>query len=423
MKEDTTVIPFRHADSVEDPLTELAREGARRMLAEALKAEADAFVASFADELLSDGRQRVVRHGYGPERSIQTGIGAIDVRRPKVRDRALGQPEGRRVRFTSNILPRWARRSKSLDALLPVLYLRGISTGDFQEALGALLGPDAPNLSPGVISRLTAGWDQEHETWQRRDLSARRHVYIWADGVYLQARMEPQAECILVIIGATPEGKKELLGFQVGLRESTQSWRELLVDIKARGLAMAPEIAVGDGAMGFWTALDEVFPGTRHQRCWFHKLSNVLNKFPKSMAPAVKSDLQNIHHAPTRADAVAAVETFTEKYEVKYAPAVACLIKDIDALLAFYDFPAEHWDHLRTANPVESVFATVRHRTVRTKGALSQKTVKLMVFKLVQAASKTWRRLNGRNQLPKLIEGIKFADGIAVNDAAETSAA
>jgi len=423
MKEDTTVIPYRHADSVEDPLTELAREGARRMLAEALKAEADAFVASFADELLSDGRQRVVRHGYGPERSIQTGIGAIDVRRPKVRDRALGQPEGRRVRFTSNILPRWARRSKSLDALLPVLYLRGISTGDFQEALGALLGPDAPNLSPGVISRLTAGWDQEHETWQRRDLSARRYVYIWADGVYLQARMEPQAECILVIIGATPEGKKELLGFQVGLRESTQSWRELLVDIKARGLAMAPEIAVGDGAMGFWKALDEVFPGTCHQRCWFHKISNVLNKFPKSMAPAVKSDLQNIHHAPTRADAVAAVETFTEKYEAKYAPAVACLIKDIDALLAFYDFPAEHWDHLRTANPVESVFATVRHRTVRTKGALSQKTVKLMVFKLVQAASKTWRRLNGRNQLPKLIEGIKFADGIAVNDAPETSAA
>ena len=423
MKEDTTVIPFRHADSVEDPLTELAREGARRMLAEALKAEADAFVASFADELLSDGRQRVVRHGYGPERSIQTGIGAIDVRRPKVRDRALGQPEGRRVRFTSNILPRWARRSKSLDALLPVLYLRGISTGDFREALSALLGPDAPNLSPSVISRLTTGWENEHETWQRRDLSARRYVYIWADGVYLQARMEPEAECILVIIGATPEGKKELLGFQVGIRESAQSWRELLVDIKARGLAMAPEIAVGDGAMGFWKALDEVFPGTRHQRCWFHKISNVLNKFPRSMAPAVKSDLQNIHHAETRADAVAAVETFREKYGVKYAPAVTCLTKDVDALLAFYDFPAEHWDHLRTSNPVESVFATVRHRTVRTKGALSQKTVKLMVFKLVQAASKTWRRLNGRNQLPKVIEGIKFTDGVAVLDTTETSAA
>jgi putative transposase len=423
MKEDTTVIPFRHADSIDDPLTEIAREGARRMLAEALKAEADAFVASFAGEVLPDGRQRVVRHGFGPERSVHTGIGAIDVRRPKVRDRAPSGSDTARVRFSSSILPRWARRSKSLDALLPVLYLRGISTGDFQEALSAILGPEAPNLSPGVISRLTAGWEQEHEAWQRRDLSARRYLYIWADGVYLQARMEPQAECILVIIGATPEGKKELVGFQVGLRESAQSWRELLVDIKARGLAMAPEIAVGDGALGFWKALDEAFPGTRHQRCWVHKTANVLNKFPKSMAPAVKSDLQNIHHAPTRADALAAIEIFREKYGIKYAPAVACLTKDADALLAFYDFPAEHWDHLRTANPIESVFATVRHRTVRTKGALSQKTVKLMVFKLVQAASNTWRRLNGRNQLPRIIEGIRFTDGIAENDAAETTAA
>jgi transposase-like protein len=423
MKEDTTVIPFRQSDSLEDPLTEIAREGARRMLAEALKAEADAFVTSFANDLLPDGRQRIVRHGYGPERSVQTGIGAIDVRRPKVRDRHPDIPAAGKLRFTSNILPKWARRTKSLDALLPVLYLRGISTGDFQEALSAILGPDAPNLSPGVISRLTAGWEEEHETWQRRDLSARRYVYIWADGVYLQARMEPEAECILVIIGATPEGKKELLGFQVGIRESAQSWRELLVDIKARGLAMAPEIAVGDGAMGFWKALDEVFPSTRHQRCWFHKISNVLNKFPKSMAPAVKSDLKNIHHAETRADAMAAVETFKEKYGVKYAPAVTCLTKDVDPLLAFYDFPAEHWDHLRTSNPVESVFATVRHRTVRTKGALSQKTVKLMVFKLVQAASKTWRRLYGRNQLPKVIEGIKFTDGVAVVDTTETSAA
>ena len=423
MKEDTTVIPFRHADSIDDPLTEIAREGARRMLAEALKAEADAFVASFSDDVLPDGRQRVVRHGFGPGRSVQTGIGAIDVRRPKVRDRAANIPQAEKARFTSRILPRWARRSKSLDVLLPVLYLRGISTGDFQEALGALLGPDAPNLSPGVISRLTAGWEKEHDAWQRRDLSARRYVYIWADGVYLQARMEPQAECILVIIGATPEGKKELVGFQVGLRESAQSWRELLVDIKKRGLAMAPEIAVGDGAMGFWKALDEAFPGTRHQRCWVHKTANVLNNFPKSMAPTVKSDLQNIHHAETRADALAAIETFKAKYGVKYAPAVACLAKDVDALLAFYDFPAEHWDHLRTANPIESVFATVRHRTVRTKGSLSQKTVKLMVFKLVQAASKTWRRLNGRNQLPRIIEGIKFTDGVALVDTAKTGAA
>ena len=423
MKADTTIIPFRQSDSIDDPLTELAREGARRMLAEALKAEADAFVASFAADLLPDGRQRVVRHGYGPDRSIQTGIGAIEVRRPKVRDRSTDFPEAEKVRFSSNILPKWARRSKSLDALLPVLYLRGISTGDFQEALSALLGPDAPNLSPGVISRLTAGWQENYDAWQRRDLSARRYVYLWADGVYLQARMEPEAECILVIIGATPEGKKELVGFQVGIRESAQSWRELLIDIKARGLAMAPEVAVGDGAMGFWKAMDEVFPGTRHQRCWFHKISNVLNKFPKSMAPAVKSDLQNIHHGETRADALQAIETFKEKYGVKYAPAVACLTKNVDALLTFYDFPVEHWDHLRTSNPIESVFATVRHRTVRTKGALSQKTVKLMVFCLVRAASKTWRRLKGRKQLPKVIKGIKFTDGVAVIADTETNAA
>uniref|UniRef100_UPI001AE096D8 IS256 family transposase n=1 Tax=Pararhodobacter sp. SW119 TaxID=2780075 RepID=UPI001AE096D8 len=298
-----------------------------------------------------------------------------------------------KIRFTSNILPRWARRSKSLDALLPVLYLRGVSTGDFQEALAALLGADAPNLSPGVISRLTAGWQEDYDRWQRRDLSARRYVYIWADGVYLQARMEPSAECMLVIIGATPEGRKELLGFQVGVRESAQNWRELLVGLKARGLAVAPELAVGDGALGFWKAMDEVFPGTRHQRCWFHKMSNVLNHFPKSMQPTVTVDLREVSHAETRAAALAAIETFKAKYAAKYERAAACLTKDTEALLSFYDFPAEHWDHLRTSNPVESVFATVRHRTVRTKGALSQKTAKLMVFTLLSAASKKWRKL------------------------------
>jgi transposase-like protein len=235
--------------------------------------------------------------------------------------------------------------------------------------------------------------------------------------------MEPEAECILVIIGATPEGRKELLGFHVGIRESAQSWRELLIDIKTRGLAIAPEVAVGDGALGFWKAVDEVFPGTRHQRCWFHKISNVLNKFPKSMGPAAKSDLQDIHHAETKAEALAAIEVFKEKYGIKYAPAVACLTKDTGALLAFFDFPAEHWDHLRTSNPIESVFATVRHRTVRTKGALSQKTVKLMVFTLVRAASKKWRRLNGANQLPRVIEGVTFTDGLASSEAAKTSAA
>ena len=423
MTDDTTIISFRQPGSIIDPLTEIARDGARRMLMAALKAEADSFVAQFSEDLLADGRQRVVRHGAGPERVIQTGIGPIDVRRQKVRDRATDLPVDAKIRFTSNILPKWARRSKSLDALLPALYLRGISTGDFQEALSAILGADAPNLTPGVISRLTAGWQEEYDRWQHRDLSARRYVYIWADGVYLQARMEPEAECILVIIGATPEGRKELLGFHVGVRESAQSWRELLIDLKARGLAAAPEAAVGDGALGFWKAVDEVFPGTRHQRCWFHKISNVLNKFPKSMAPAVTSDLQDIHHAETKAAARAAIEVFKEKYEIKFAPAVACLTKDAEAMLTFFDFPAEHWDHLRTSNPVESVFATVRHRTVRTKGALSQKTVKLMVFTLVRAASKTWRRLNGANQLPRVIEGVKFTDGVANTDPAKTSAA
>jgi len=415
MTKNTDIIALRQPESVDDPLTEIARDGARRMLAAALRAEADAFVAQHAEEVLPDGRQRIVRHGYGPERSIQTGIGALDVRRPKVRDRAAG-PADEKVRFSSAILPKWARRSRSLDALLPVLYLRGISTGDFREALSAILGADAPNLSPSVISRLTEGWQQDYDRWQRRDISARRYVYIWADGVYLQARMEPQAECMLVILGATPEGKKELVGFQIGVRESAQSWRELPVDIKARGLAVPPEIAVGDGAMGFWKALDEVFPGTRHQRCWVHKIANVLNKFPKSMQPTVKADLREIWQAETRAKAKAAMDIFAEKYGIKYEKAVNCLTKDRDALLAFYDFPADHWDHLRTGNPIESVFATVRHRTVRTKGALSQTTAKLMVFKLVQTAAKTWRRLKGANQLPLVIEGVTFTDGVAEND-------
>lgn len=423
MKDDTTITQLHQPGTILDPLTEIAREGARQMLAAALRAEAASFVASFTDERLADGRQRVVHHGTGPARMIQTGIGPVPVQRHKVRDRATDVPAETRIRFTSTILPRWARRSRSLDALLPVLYLRGVSTGDFQEALTALLGADAPNLSPGAISRLTAGWQEDYDRWQRRDLAARSYVYIWADGVYLQARMEPSAECMLVVIGATPEGRKELLGFQVGVRESAQSWRELLVDLKARGLGVPPKLAVGDGALGFWKALEEVFPGTRHQRCWFHKMSNVLNHFPKSMQPAVAADLREISHAATRAAALAAIETFKEKYGAKYARGVACLTKDTEALLAFYDFPAEHWDHLRTSNPIESVFATVRHRTVRTKGALSQKTAKLMVFTLVRAASKTWRKLNGTNQLPSVIEGVKFTDGIAHRDAAKSRAA
>jgi putative transposase len=419
---DSTVVPLRQPDEVDDPLTAILRSGARRLLAQAVEAEAEAFLAAMKGERLPDGRERVVRHGHAPERLVQTGIGPVPVRRAKIRDRGAGEG-GERIRFTSAVLPRWARRTRSLDALLPVLYLRGVSTGDFQEALAALLGKDAPNLSPSVIARLKGEWEADHARWQRRDLSARRYVYVWADGIYLQARMEPQAECMLVLIGATPEGKKELVGFRVGMRESAQSWRELLVGLKARGLAIAPELATGDGALGFWKALEAVFPSTRHQRCWVHKTSNVLNKLPNFVQPAAKRDLREIWMAPDRATAEVAIATFTEKYGAKYEKAVACLAKDRDALLAFYDFPAEHWDHLRTANPIESVFATVRHRTVRTKGALSQDTARFMVFKLVMAAAKTWRRLNGENQLPKIVQGVTFRDGVEVIDAPTQSAA
>ena len=415
MSRDTTVIAFRQPDAIDDPLTELVREGARRMLAQVLIAEADAFVAMWKDVKLPDGRDRIVRHGHGPHRAIQTGVGHIAVRRAKVRDRGEVGTEAK-IRFSSAILPKWARRTKSLDALLPVLYLRGVSTGDFQEALAALLGKDAPNLSPAVISRLTAEWQADYDAWQKRDLSARRYVYVWADGVYLQARMEDNAECMLMLIGATPEGKKELVGFQTGVRESAQSWRELLIGIKQRGLEIAPDLAVGDGALGFWKAIEEVFPSTRHQRCWVHKTANVLNKVALSVQGNMKADLREIYGAPTRAAAEVAIDLFVDKYATKYDKAVTCLTKDREALLAFFDFPAEHWDHLRTSNPIESVFATVRHRTVRTRGALSAKTAKLMVFKLVNAAAKTWRRLNGENQLPKVVQGVKFQNGIEVTE-------
>jgi putative transposase len=423
MTSNSTVVPLRQPEVVDDPLTAVLRSGARRLLAEAVEAEAAAFLAAMKGLRLPDGRERLVRHGHGPERLVQTGIGPVPVRQVKLRDRGAGANGAARIRFSSAILPRWARRTRSLDAVLPILYLRGISMGDFQEALAALLGKDAPNLSPSVIARLRDEWQAEYARWQRRDLSARHYVYIWADGVYLQARMEPQAECMLVLIGATPEGKKELLGFQVGVRESAQSWRELLVDLKARGLAIAPELATGDGALGFWKALEAVFPTTRHQRCWVHKTSNVLNKLPKSVQPAAKADLREVWQAPDRGTAETAIATFAEKYAAKYEKAVACLVKDRDALLTFYDFPAEHWDHLRTANPIESVFATVRHRTVRTKGALSQDTARLMVFKLVMAAAKTWRRLKGENQLPKVVQGVKFANGVEVTNTPAQSAA
>ena len=420
MKE-STVVRLPSPEGVEDALTEVLRRGARELIRHAVEAEVAAQLEFYEAVRLADGRRRLVRHGHGPEREIVTGIGPVAVRRPKVRDRGASGEE--RIRFCSSILPRFARRTRSLDAALPTLYLLGVSSGDFGEALSALLGPAATGVTPGVIGRLKAAWEAEHERWRGRDLGGRRYVYVWADGIYLRGRLEDEKQCVLVLIGATPEGRKELLGFQTGFRESAQSWRELLLDLKGRQLTIAPELAIGDGALGFWKALDEVFPKTRRQRCWVHKTANVLNKLPKSRQRNAKQDLHQIWMADNRKEAETALDTFAAKYQAKYGEAVRCLTKDQEALLAFYDFPAEHWQHIRTTNPIESVFATVRHRTVRSKGCLSHKTALAMVFKLVMAASKTWRRLNGYEQLPRVIEGVIFTDGIQADETSTRAAA
>jgi len=409
---DTNVFELSQPGSFADPLTEVLRNGARALLTQAVEAEVAALLSCHADKLMDDGRQRLVRHGHLPEREIMTGIGPVTVRCPRVRDRVGEGAE--RIRFSSAILPPYARRSKSLEVLIPVLYLKGISTGDFEEALIALLGKDAGGLSASTISRLKEAWAEEHAHWSKRDLSAKRYVYFWVDGIHVQARLEDAAQCLLVIIGATPEGKKELVGLTDGVRESAQSWRELLLDLKRRGLAMGPELAVADGALGFWQAVEEVWPLTRGQRCWVHKTANVLNKLPKSQQSKAKRALQEIWMAETKNDALMAFDAFVETWSIKYDRAVDCLIKDRDALLAFYEFPAEHWKHLRTTNVIESSFATVRHRTVRSKGCLSNKTALAMIFKLAEAAEKSWRRLDGHNQLPKVILGVRFADGMEV---------
>ena len=406
----STVTPLVQPGEFSDLLTEVLQSGAQRLLAHAVEAEVAGFIDAHADHRLDDGRARIVRHGHLPERDIQTGIGAVRVRQPRVRDR--GADGSSKISFSPSILPKHARRTKSLEAVLPILYLKGISSGSFQDALSALLGPDAPNLSSDTILRLRKSWDEELRHWRARDLSARRYVYIWADGIYFQARMEDQSQCMLVIIGATPEGRKELLGFTSGYRESAQSWLELLVDLKARGLAHPPLLAIGDGALGFWSALDKIFPKTRQQRCWVHKTANILNDMPKAMRAKVKADLHNIWMAEGRRQAEVALSVFLQKYRAKYPKAAERLTKDEDELLAFYDFPAEHWTHIRTTNPIESTFATVRHRTKRSKGCLSMKTMELMVFKVIKEAEKTWLKLRGKNQLPKLITGVKFNDGV-----------
>src|SRR5438132_11074174 len=398
----------------DDQLTEVLHNWSVCLLAKAVEAEVADFLGKHADLKTAEGHQRVVRHGHLPEREVMTGIGAVAVRQPRVRDREANPTDPDRIRFSPTILPPYMRRSKSIETLLPILYLKGISTGDFSEALAALLGKDASGLSASAIGRLKDGWQDYQAQWQKRDLLAKRYVYIWADGIHLQARLEDEKQCILVIIGATSDGRKELVGFTDGARESAHDWRALLLDLKRRGLDVSPELMIADGALGFWKAAGEVWPKTREQRRWVHKTANGLNKLPESQQPKAKRALQEIWMAETKVAAELAFGAFIESYALKYEKAADCLNKDRDTLLAFYDFPAEHWKHLRTTNPIESTFATVRHRTVRSKGYLSNRTAIALIFKLAQAAEKSWRRLDGHSQLPKLITGIKFIDGIEI---------
>jgi transposase-like protein len=399
-------------ETAADVLTTVLRQGARQMLATAIEAEIQVYLAARAGAVDAAGHRHVVRNGYMPARTLQTPLGEVPVRQPRVRDR---RPVETRETFRSAILPPYLRKTKSLEDLLPWLYLKGISTGDFSEALAALLGPDAPGVSASTITRLKTVWEQEYVTWQGRSLVGRRYVYLWADGVYFNVRLEDTAnarQCILVLIGATSDGHKELLAISDGYRESEQSWRELLLDLQARGLTEAPAVATGDGALGFWAALAKVFPSTRAQRCWVHKTANVVNKLPKSVQPKATQALHAIWMAETRVSAHRAFAQFVTTFGAKYPAAVACLEKDREQLLTFYDFPAEHWRHLRTSNPIESTFSSVRLRTAKTRGAGSRMACLTMVLKLVLSAQQRWRVLNGAELLKDVINGETFEDGI-----------
>lgn len=389
-----------------DALTDLLRDGARQMLAAAIESEVQEFLARHQGLQDEQGRQRLVRNGYLPQRTIQTGLGDIEVKVPRVRDRA------KQIRFSSAILPPYLRRTKTIEELLPWLYLKGISTGDFSEALTSLLGRDAPGLSPSTISRLKESWKDEHGRWCKRSLANKHYVYLWVDGVHFGVRLDDASQCMLVVIGATAEGKKELVAIGDGYRESEASWKEVLLDLKARGLKVDPKLAIGDGALGFWKALPQVFGHTRGQRCWVHKTANVLNKLPKSQQPKAKAALQDIWMAASREDAHRAFDSFIVNYEAKYPKAVQTLVKDRDAMLAFYDFPAEHWVHIRTSNPIESTFATVRLRTAKTRGCVSRQSMLAMVFMLAKSAERGWRKLKGAQRLAEVIAGVEFKDGV-----------
>lgn len=405
------VIDFKKPEPfINDPITDILRQGARRLLTAALESEIETFLKQYKDIPDDKGCQRVVRNGYLPERDIQTGIGQVPVRVPRIRDRQPDSYEGR-IRFTSAILPPYLRRTKSIETLLPWLYLKGISTGDFSDALAALLGKEAPGLSSATISRLKTVWQDEYKQWQQRDLSNKRYVYFWADGVYCNVRMDDR-QCLLVIVGATEDGHKELVALEGGVRESEQSWLEVLVDLKRRGLQAPPELAIGDGALGFWKAISKTYDATRWQRCWVHKTANVLNKLPKSIQAKAKEKLHQIWMADNKNEAEQCFDAFIQTYEAKYPKAVECLGKDRDVLLSFYDFPAEHWRHIRTTNPIESTFATVRLRTAKVRGCFSSLTVLTMAFQLCRCAQKRWIRLHHPERLAEVIRGVKFVDGI-----------
>jgi putative transposase len=398
-----------------DLLTEVLRSGARRMLALAVEEEVAEWVDSHSHLTDERGRRQVVRNGYLPEREIITPLGPVPVRQPRVRDR---RPEEDREPFSSKLLPPYLRKARSVEELLPYLYLKGVSTGDFTDALQAILGPGCPGLSASTVTRLKGVWEDEYDRWSKRSLQGKAYVYVWADGVHTNIRLEDDRQCLLVLMGATKEGNKELIAVTDGHRESAESWRELLLDLKRRGLTVEPKLAVGDGALGFWKALREVFPNTREQRCWVHKTANVLDKLPKGKQPKAKSMIHDVWQAETRDEACKAFEAFVEDYQQKHPKAVESLVKDREELLAFYDFPAEHWRHLRTTNPIESTFATIRLRHKRTKGCGSRTASLTMMFKLAESASRRWRALAGSKLLPDVLRGTPFKDGLPIQEAA-----
>ena len=384
----------------------ILRDGARRLLREAIENEVREYIEQHGEIRDEEGKRLVVRNGRLPEREIITGIGRVRIEQPRVNDKRMGE------KYASRILPPYMRRLPSIDALIPVLYLKGISTGDMQEALESILGKNAEGLSATNVVRLKSGWKQEFERWNRRNLAARRYAYLWADGVHFNVRLEDDRTCILVIMGALEDGTKELVAVNAGYRESKLSWLEVLRDLKSRGLKHAPKLAVGDGALGFWAALDEEYPETKHQRCWVHKTANVLDKLPERVQPNAKNKLHEMYLSPTKKDALEAYDAFIKLYSTKYPKACARLEKDKDVLFTFYDFPAEHWPHIRTTNPIESTFATVRLRTKRTKGCGSREATLSMVFKLCMQAQNHWRRIRGYTLIIKIFSGVVFVDGI-----------